>query len=148
MSRFRICFKSINCLSQRFIARPSVPAFRHANRLNELVQHSTFPNRTMATAMAKRLEGKTVLVTGASAGIGKSVAQEFARTSPKNLKLIVTARRVDKLKELEKEITDEVGGGVKVLSVQLDVSNPKEIENFVQNIPAEFRDIDVLVNNA
>lgn len=147
MSRFRICFKSINSLSQQ-IARPSIPALRSGNRLNELLHDSTFPKRTMATAMAKRLEGKTVLVTGASAGIGRSVAQEFARTSPKNLKLIVTARRTDKLKELEKEIADEVGGGVKVLGVKLDVSNPKEIENFVQNIPAEFRDIDVLVNNA
>ncbi|KAK2766840.1 hypothetical protein FQN54_006154 [Arachnomyces sp. PD_36] len=102
----------------------------------------------MATAMAKRLEGKTILVTGASAGIGKSIAQEFARTSPKNLKIIITARRADRLKEIEKEINDEVGQGVKVLGFPLDVSNPKEVGDFVQNIPAEFRDIDVLVNNA
>lgn len=102
----------------------------------------------MATAMAKRLEGKTILVTGASAGIGKSIAQEFARTSPKNLKIIITARRADRLKEIQKEINDEVGEGVKVLGYPLDVSNPKEVGDFVQNIPAEFRDIDVLVNNA
>lgn len=98
--------------------------------------------------MSKRLEGKTVLVTGASSGIGKSVAQEFARTSPKNLKVIITARRIDTLKTVAAEIAKEVGDGVKVLPVQLDISKPEEVERFVPNLPAEFRDIDVLVNNA
>ncbi|KAL2221891.1 hypothetical protein M432DRAFT_587844 [Thermoascus aurantiacus ATCC 26904] len=102
----------------------------------------------MATAMAKRLEGKTIVVTGASSGIGRSTAKEFARTSPKNLKIIVTARRIDRLKELAQEIKDEVGDGVKVLPVQLDVSNPEEVKNFVPSLPEEFRDIDILVNNA
>ncbi|PWY96609.1 NAD(P)-binding protein [Aspergillus sclerotioniger CBS 115572] len=108
----------------------------------------TFVKRTMATAMAKRLEGKTILVTGASSGIGRSTAKEFARTSPKNLKIIVTARRIDSLHELAKEIKEEVGEGVKVLPVQLDVSNPEDIKNFVPSLPAEFKEIDVLVNNA
>lgn len=102
----------------------------------------------MATAMAKRLEGKTIVVTGASSGIGRSTAKEFARTSPKNLKIIVTARRIDRLQELAQEIKDEVGDGVKVLPVQLDVSNPEEVKNFVPSLPEEFRDIDILVNNA
>ncbi|THC88165.1 hypothetical protein EYZ11_012387 [Aspergillus tanneri] len=102
----------------------------------------------MATAMAKRLEGKTILVTGASSGIGKSTAQEFARTASKNLKLILTARRIDSLNQVAQEIKDEVGDGVKVLPVKLDVSNAEEIKNFVLSLPAEFQDIDVLVNNA
>lgn len=102
----------------------------------------------MASAAAKRLEGKTILVTGASSGIGNSTAKEFARTSPKNLKIIVTARRVDKLEQLAKEIKEEVGDGVKVLPVALDVSDPEAIKNFVPSLPAEFGDIDVLVNNA
>lgn len=102
----------------------------------------------MASAMAKRLEGKTIVVTGASSGIGKSTAKEFARTSPKNLKLILTARRIDTLKEVAAEIKQEVGDGVQVLPVKLDVSNPEEVNNFVSSLPEEFKEIDVLVNNA
>ncbi|KAJ9204326.1 hypothetical protein DTO164E3_2088 [Paecilomyces variotii] len=102
----------------------------------------------MATAQAKRLEGKTIVITGASSGIGKSTAKEFARTAPQNLKLIVTARRLDSLKQLAQEIKDEVGDGVKVLPVKLDVSNPEEVKNFVPSLPDEFKDINVLVNNA
>lgn len=105
--------------------------------------------RRMATAaMAKRLEGKTILITGASSGIGKSTALEFARTSPKNLKLILTARRIDTLKEVAAAINKEVGDGVKVLPYKLDVSNMEEIKNLVPSLPEEFKDIDVLVNNA
>ncbi|KAL8285958.1 hypothetical protein RB597_002844 [Gaeumannomyces tritici] len=101
-----------------------------------------------SSAMAKRLEGKTIVITGASSGIGRSCAFEFARTSPKDLKLVLTARRIDTLKEVAAQIAAEVGPGVKVLPFRLDVSNPAEVRGFVQALPDEFRDIDVLVNNA
>jgi 3-hydroxy acid dehydrogenase/malonic semialdehyde reductase len=102
----------------------------------------------MASAVSKRLEGKTVLITGASSGIGKSTAFEFARTSPKNLKLVLTARRIDSLRQIADDIVKEVGDGVKVHPVQLDVSKPDEVRPFVSKLPAEFSEIDVLVNNA
>lgn len=102
----------------------------------------------MTTQLAKRVNGKTVLITGASSGIGRSTAFEFARSSPQNLKLILTARRIDTLNEIAVEIVQEVGNGVKVLPVQLDVSNTEEVRGFKGKLPAEFRDIDVLVNNA
>ncbi|KAM4055703.1 short chain dehydrogenase [Hirsutella rhossiliensis] len=102
----------------------------------------------MASAAEKRLAGKTVLVTGASSGIGRSTALEFARTSPRDLRLILAARRVDSLRQLASQIADEVGHGVKVLPVQLDVSKPDEVRGFVGNLPEDWRDIHVLVNNA
>ncbi|KAG7287810.1 hypothetical protein NEMBOFW57_007326 [Staphylotrichum longicolle] len=102
----------------------------------------------MSTAMAKRLEGKTVLITGASSGIGRSCAFEFARTAPKDLKLVLTARRVDRLEEIAAEIKKEVGEGVKVLPVALDVADPAQVKGFVAGLPEEFRGVDVLVNNA
>ncbi|KAK3306951.1 uncharacterized protein B0T15DRAFT_393025, partial [Chaetomium strumarium] len=103
---------------------------------------------TMSAAMAKRLEGKTIVITGASSGIGRSCAFEFARTAPKDLKLVLTARRVDRLQEIAAQIKEEVGDGVRVLPVALDVADPEQVRGFVGGLPEEFRSIDVLVNNA
>lgn len=102
----------------------------------------------MATSVSKRLHGKTILITGASSGIGRSTAFEFARNSPKELKLILTARRIDCLREIAAEIVKEIGAGIKVLPVQLDVSNPDDVRTLVGRLPAEFKEVDVLVNNA
>jgi 3-hydroxy acid dehydrogenase/malonic semialdehyde reductase len=101
----------------------------------------------MSSSMAQRLKGKTIVITGASSGIGKSTAVEFARTQPDDLKLILTARREDTLKETAKEI-ESFAKGVKVLPFKLDVSNVEEVQGFVDKLPAEFKDIDILVNNA
>lgn len=101
-----------------------------------------------SAAAGKRLSGKTILITGASSGIGRSCALEFARTCPSDLKLVLTARREDALRELAAQITTEVGAGVKVLPVRLDVGDAEQVRKFVPALPVEFRDIDVLVNNA
>ena len=98
--------------------------------------------------MASRLRGKTILITGASSGIGKSCATEFARTAPQDLKLILTARRQDALEELKQEIAKEVGDGVKVLPVKIAVSDPKQVAELLNKLPEGWKEIDVLVNNA
>jgi 3-hydroxy acid dehydrogenase/malonic semialdehyde reductase len=100
------------------------------------------------TSMPKNLHGKTILITGASSGIGRSTAFEFARTSPSDLKLILAARRIDRLHVISREILAEVGEGVKVCVQQLNVSKPGEVRELVTGLPEEFRDVDVLVNNA
>ena len=101
----------------------------------------------MSTAMGKRLAGKTIVITGASSGIGRSCAFEFARTSPNDLRLILTARRIDTLKQVAADIQKE-SPGVKVLPVQLDISKPSAVSSFVSNLPSEWQDIHILVNNA
>jgi 3-hydroxy acid dehydrogenase/malonic semialdehyde reductase len=60
----------------------------------------------------------------------------------------LTARRIDYLREIAAEIVKEIGNGVKVLPVQLDISNPDDVRTLVARLPAEFKQVDVLVNNA
>lgn len=102
----------------------------------------------METAMSKRLQGKTILITGASSGIGRSTAFEFARTCPQGINLVLTARRIDRLEEIASDIRKELGLAVKVLPVQLDISNAEEVKSFVHKLPAGYKEVDVLVNNA
>lgn len=134
------------------IAQHLSPLRRQARLVKafNLTSTGTLTRRTMASsAAAKRLQDKTVLITGASSGIGRSCAFEFARTAPGNgLRLILTARRADSLKQIAVDIEKETAGGVKVLPVKLDVSSPAEVRAFVPSLPAEWREVDVLVNNA
>lgn len=96
---------------------------------------------------AERLAGKTVLLTGASAGIGWATALELAEAAKGDLKLILCARRVSKLDELKNELT-KTYSNVQVLATALDVSDYKSIPGFVAGLPKEFAAIDILINNA
>ena len=97
---------------------------------------------------ANRLHGKTILITGCSAGIGHAIALEFARTSPNALKLIITARRHEPLLQLAKLIASECGSGVQVLPLTLDIGDRAAVNALISNLPAEYKQIDILVNNA
>jgi 3-hydroxy acid dehydrogenase/malonic semialdehyde reductase len=88
------------------------------------------------------------LITGASAGIGKATAIEFARSAaPDPINLVVTARRINVLEELKKEIETKYIG-TKVYPVKLDVSNPDEVRGLVKGLPQEVQNVDILINNA
>lgn len=106
--------------------------------------------RTMSSSAASsRLSGKTILITGASSGIGRSCALEFARiASPNPLKLILTARREEPLQDLKSQIEKDIGKHISVLPVKLDVSDPSQVHSLLDKLPSEFKDVDVLVNNA
>jgi 3-hydroxy acid dehydrogenase/malonic semialdehyde reductase len=90
-----------------------------------------------------RLKNKIVLITGASAGFGKSTAEYFAASGSN---LILTARRFDRLESLKKDLEQKYS--VKIYIAQLDVRDNAAVEKFVQGIPSEFSEIDILVNNA
>lgn len=96
---------------------------------------------------SERLNGKTILITGASSGIGEATARELAEASDGNIKLILTARRKEKLDQLKRDLEGKFPS-LKILSVQLDVSDLGAIKSFVRDIPDSFSDIDVLINNA
>lgn len=89
-----------------------------------------------------------MLITGASAGIGYSTAIAFAAASPHDLKLILTARRLERLEECAEEINNVAGPGVKVLARQLDITDRSQVEDCIKGLPDEFKNIDILVNNA
>lgn len=96
---------------------------------------------------ADRLAGKTALITGASSGIGQSTAFELVNAAGGNIKLVLTARRVERLEKLKKDIESKFSNA-KVLALPFDISKYHDVPAFVQGIPAEFADVDILVNNA
>src|SRR5690606_24886784 len=99
-----------------------------------------------SSAAAQRLAGKTILITGASAGIGKATAIEYAKTSP-TVNLILTARRVDALEATKAEVTSIPGFAGSVNIYKLDVSNIEELEVFGNEV-VNKHGLDILVNNA
>ncbi len=85
--------------------------------------------------------GQTIFITGASSGFGAACARIFAHSDNR---LILTARRVDPLIQLQQELsgTDEVH------IIPLDVRDREAVQGAVAHLPEAFREIDVLINNA
>lgn len=83
------------------------------------------------------------LITGATSGIGKSTAIEFAKHG---YDLIITGRRAERLTELKAELTKNFT--VKILDLCFDVRDEKQVALAINSITPEFKKIDVLVNNA
>jgi 3-hydroxy acid dehydrogenase/malonic semialdehyde reductase len=86
---------------------------------------------------------KIAMVTGATAGIGKATAFKLAKI---NFTLILTGRRKNLLDSLKDQLIKTYGVDVMVLN--FDVRNREEVNNAIKNLPEEWKNIDVLVNNA
>ncbi|NVN90612.1 MAG: SDR family oxidoreductase [Desulfuromonadales bacterium] len=87
------------------------------------------------------MKGKTFFITGASAGFGAACASIFAETGNR---LVLTARRSDPLLALQRELAEKA----EVHVMSLDVRDRQAVARAVESLPAPFRDIDVLINNA
>ena len=88
------------------------------------------------------LQDKVIIVTGASSGIGEATAMQLAAHGAK---VVLTARRKDRLKELKKKIE---GDGGKALVVTADVTKKEDWKQVMQQTQESFGDVDVLINNA
>ncbi len=83
------------------------------------------------------------LVTGATSGIGKSTAEIFAGNG---YDVIITGRREERLSEFKKNLESKYK--IKVLALCFDIRQVAEVEKAINSLPADFKKIDVLVNNA
>ncbi len=93
--------------------------------------------------MDLQLEGKVAIITGGSEGIGKATAIELAS---EGVNVAICARREDVLAEAAKEAAS--AGRGKVIAITADVTNPEDVQGFVQAAVNEFGGVDILVNNA
>ena len=85
---------------------------------------------------------KTVLITGATSGIGQACARKFAENGDR---LILTGRNEQRLAEIRKELAEQ---GTDVLTLAFDVRDREKATKLISELPAEWQKIDVLVNNA
>lgn len=90
------------------------------------------------------LKDKTIIITGASRGIGRAILELFAQKNPKLL--IVTAQTEGSLDLISKELEQKYD--VKILPFYFDVSNLIQVKEFFQKLYKITKEIDVLINNA
>ena len=83
----------------------------------------------------------TVFITGATSGIGKATAEFLAQH---NYRLILCGRNKEQLLNLEKYL----GKQTDLITLQFDVRNKNDVFNSIESLPEDFRNIDVLINNA
>lgn len=86
---------------------------------------------------------KTIFITGASSGIGEACAERFAADGDR---LILAARRKDKLEDTGKKLQSKYG--IEILFIELDVRDREAVKSAVVNLPEKWRNIDILINNA
>ncbi len=91
----------------------------------------------------ENISGRLAFISGASAGIGEAVAKMLASNG---VNLILSARRIDKLNELKSSFEKDYN--IKVKVIKIDYSKPDEIINAVNNLEDEWKNIDILINNA
>lgn len=86
---------------------------------------------------------KTVLITGATAGFGKAMAEKFAAAG---YDIIITGRRLERLQQLQTNLTAQYG--VRCHTLHFDIRDRAACEAAIAGLPADFARIDVLINNA
>lgn len=84
---------------------------------------------------------KTALITGATSGIGKAIAECFAEHG---IQLVICGRRQERLDTLQIALSEQT----KVHTLNFDVRDREKVQDSIHSLPPDFADIDILVNNA
>ena len=88
-------------------------------------------------------KGNTVLITGATSGIGLATAKRFAK---KGFDLVITGRREHRLEEIKQNLEKKYGVTVEIM--EFDVQNKEEVNNAIKTLKSKKLSIDLLINNA
>jgi NADP-dependent 3-hydroxy acid dehydrogenase YdfG len=92
--------------------------------------------------MSDKIEGKVVVITGASSGLGEATARML---SEQGALIALGARRKDRIDALASELSGELG---KTIAIQMDVTRHEQVKNLVDIAVKEFGKVDVMINNA
>ena len=131
--------------TQRVLAGTGItvpPLSSYAQTLWEYWERTYSPDRRKDKALARAIRGKTVMITGASSGIGRATA---LRVGAAGGRVILVARTAEKLEETKRDIEDL--GGIAFVH-RADLSDMNDIERMAKEVLAEHGRVDVLVNNA
>ncbi|EHK19748.1 uncharacterized protein TRIVIDRAFT_46933 [Trichoderma virens Gv29-8] len=119
--------------------------FTTTGQFTKKVYRDVYPDIDPTSASLSQ-EGKIVIITGASRGIGKlSLATAFAKANAKAI--VLSARNVADLQSTE-ELIHEINPRIEVLSAKLEITDEESVKSFFDQIKAKFGTADVLVNNA
>ncbi len=122
--------------------QPTLMVLRLMLPLREIVTAPMMNEKIVGEAMANQWEHQVIIITGASAGIGKALAQALAPQAPK---LVLVARDRTRLEEVA-EACEHLGATT--LVVPMDVADPQACEEMIERVITVFAKVDVLVNNA
>ena len=86
---------------------------------------------------------KIILITGATAGIGKACAEKFAAN---HFNIIITGRRQDRLTDLQKKLQEAFS--IEVYTLCFDIQNKSAVDAAIHSLPEKWKEIDILLNNA
>ena len=86
-------------------------------------------------------QNKTALITGATSGIGRAIAHEFAKHG---IRLILCGRRQERLDTIQRALSKQTD----VITLKFDVRDKAEVFKAIEFLPASFKNIDILINNA
>ncbi len=122
------------------ISVPPLPSY--ADRLWDYWERNLDPDLFKDRSLSGAIGGKTVMITGASSGIGKAAAIKCAAAGAK---VLLVARTPEKLEETKAEI-EEAGGEAHIH--RADLSDTDDVERMAEEVLAEHGKVDILVNNA